>query len=161
MKRNSSKVVSLKKAIQIAAEAHTTGKKVVTTNGCFDILHIGHIRGLEKSRALGDMLIVGVNSDTSVKALKGKQRPIITAAERAEMLSALVCVDYVFIFHTKTADAWLTEIRPHIHTKGGDRKLSQILERELVEKNGGKIVLTPHVKGRSTSIIIKKIMSLG
>ncbi len=133
------------------------GKRIVTTNGCFDIVHVGHVRSLEAAKALGDVLIVGINSDASVRALKGKERPIIPERERAEVIAALRAVDAAFIFKTKTPKPWLSVLQPHIHVKGGDRRLDQIIEKDVVEAGGGKITLFPVQKGRSTTKIIEKI----
>ena len=133
------------------------GKKIVTTNGCFDILHLGHVRNLAKAKSLGDILIVGVNSDKSIKSYKGRNRPIVGERDRAEVLAALRAVDYVFIFNDKTPNRWLAKIRPDAHVKGADRKIGQIVERETVIRGGGRVVLVPYIKDRSTTNVIKKI----
>ncbi len=133
------------------------GRKIVTTNGCFDILHIGHVRSLQAAKALGDALVIGINSDASVRALKGKGRPIIPERERAEIIAALEPVDAVFIFKEADPCKWLMKLKPHIHVKGGDRSMNEIIERDVVEAGGGKIVLFPLQKGRSTTKIIQKI----
>ena len=133
------------------------GKRIITTNGCFDIVHVGHIRSLQAAKALGDILVVGINSDASVRALKGKERPIVPEQERAEVIAALGAVDAAFIFRTKTPKPWLSVLKPHIHVKGNDRSLNQIIEKDTVEAGGGKIVLFPVQKGRSTTKIIEKI----
>ena len=143
--------------LKFVKQERRRGKIIVTTNGCFDILHVGHVRTLAAAKKLGDILIVGVNSDASVRALKGKGRPIISERERAEVLAALKPVDAVFIFYEKDPKKWLAKVKPDIHVKGGDRKMSEIIERDIVEKNGGKIVLIPVKKGRSTTNIIAKI----
>ncbi len=132
-------------------------KKIVTTNGCFDILHAGHVKSLTAAKALGDILIVGVNSNASVRALKGRQRPIVPEHDRAKILAALKPVDAVFIFREKDPKKWLAKIKPDIHVKGGDRKMSEIIEKDVVERYGGRIVLLPPIRGRSTTNIIKKI----
>ncbi len=154
------KIKTIKEAAEIARSAKKRGMKVVTTNGCFDILHIGHIRNLEKARNLGDVLIVGVNADKSVKENKGKNRPIVPEKERAEVIAALKSVDYVFIFKDKTPNDWLKKIKPNIHVKGADRKLNQIVELETLKEIGAKLVRVPLVKGRSTSAMIARIRSL-
>ncbi len=133
------------------------GKKIVTTNGCFDILHVGHIHSLAAAKALGDILVVGINSDTSVRALKGKERPIVPERERAEIIASLKPVDAVFIFKEKDPRKWLAKLKPDIHVKGNNRKMNEILEREVVEKNGGRVILIPTNKGKSTTNIIAKI----
>ncbi len=149
------KVKSLSEVLKIINKAKKEGKKIVTTNGCFDLFHIGHLRSLEKAKTYGDLLIVGVNSDKSVKLNKGPERPIIPAKERVEIIAALAAVDYVFLFNEKTASSWIEKIKPHFHIKGADRKIEEIVERKTIEKNGGKIILTPYIK--STTDIIKKI----
>lgn len=133
------------------------GKIIVTTNGCFDILHIGHIHSLTAAKNLGDVLIVGVNSDTSVRKLKGNSRPVVPEYERAEVIGSLKTVDAVFIFKEENPKKWLAKLKPDIHVKGNDRKISEIIEKDTVEKNGGKIVLIPIDKNKSTTNIIEKI----
>ena len=120
-------------------------KIIVTTNGVFDILHIGHIRYLQEAKKLGDILIIAVNSDSSVKKNKGPKRPLNNENDRAEALAALECVDYVSIFSEETPLKILEIIKPNVHVKGGDYKISQIIEKGIVEKNNGKIVLVPKV----------------
>ncbi|MBI2661412.1 D-glycero-beta-D-manno-heptose 1-phosphate adenylyltransferase [Candidatus Woesearchaeota archaeon] len=141
----------------IIRNAKHNGKKIVTTNGIFDILHIGHIRYLQEARKLGDLLIVALNSDASTRKLKGNSRPINAETDRAEVVAALGCVDYVTIFNEDNPIKILSVLKPDIHVKGGDYDMSQIMEKDAVEKNGGKIVLIPMVKGYSTSALIRKI----
>ncbi len=160
MEEAKNKLKTLEEVAVIAERARKNKQKVVTTNGCFDIIHIGHVRNLEKAKSLGDILIVGVNADTSVRENKGKDRPIIGEKERAEVIAALASVDYVFIFKDKTPEMWLRKIRPSIHVKGRDRKLSQIIERETLKEIGAKLVLVPLAKGKSTSAVIAKIKNL-
>ena len=150
-------VKSFKEIMAVVRRERRRGKKIVTTNGCFDILHLGHIRNLAKAKSLGDILIVGVNSDKSIKSYKGRNRPIVGEKDRAEVLAALQAVDYVFIFNDKTPNRWLAKIRPDAHAKGADRKIGQIVERETVIRGGGRVVLVPYVKDRSTTNVIKKI----
>ena len=135
----------------------TEGKVVVTTNGCFDVLHLGHLRYLQAARQLGDLLVVAINSDTSVQELKGENRPLVPDDERAEMLAGLACVDYVVIFPELTPIELLSELKPSIHVKGGDYKLEQLVEREIVEKNGGKVIVGLNVPGKSTTNLIEVI----
>ncbi len=116
-------VVSLAGAARMAQAAHRAGKRVVTTNGCFDILHIGHVRYLSWAKRQGDLLIVGINSDSSVRKLKGPLRPITPEKERVEILAALKAVDAAFIFNESTPERWLAQIKPDIHVKGGDRSM--------------------------------------
>ena len=133
-------------------------KKIVFTNGCFDILHVGHKRYLEKARALGDMLVVGVNSDDSVKRLKGPGRPVNTECDRAEMLAALDCVDHVIVFGEDTPYELIRRVKPKVLVKGGDYKPEEVVGRDIVEENGGEVVIIPLVEGRSTTAVIEKIM---
>lgn len=155
-----SKVISLSEAVHIAEKQKKAKKKVVTTNGCFDILHVGHARSFRMAKKLGDVLMVGVNSDASVRANKGASRPIVPDKERAELVASLESVDYVFIFGSKTPTSWLSKIKPSVHVKGSDRTIEEIPERHMIEKNGGKLVLIPHTGKHSTSGIIKKIQEL-
>lgn len=141
---------------QITNALQADGKKVVLTNGCFDILHAGHVRYLAGARALGDCLIVGLNSDASVKCLKGETRPINTELDRAEVLLALSAVDYVVIFPEQTAEKLVCEIQPDIYAKGGDYTVDTLPEARIVEEYGGQIVFVPLVPGRSTTNIIRK-----
>jgi rfaE bifunctional protein nucleotidyltransferase chain/domain len=153
-------MINIPQAIAIAQRAKRAGKTVVTTNGAFDILHIGHVRNLQKAKEAGDILIVGVNSDASVRTHKDLTRPIIPARERAEIIAALAMVDYVFIFKTPTAIPWLEKIPSDVHAKGADRPIKKMLEAPIMKKRGGKIFRVPYIKGRSTSNIIKKIKLL-
>ena len=141
----------------IVTKERAAGKTIVFTNGCFDIIHAGHVRYLTGARALGDCLIVGLNSDESVRSLKGPSRPVNGQADRAEVLAGLKAVDYVVVFHEKTAETLVTEIKPDIYAKGGDYKVAELPEAKVVEAYGGRLVLIPEVKGRSSSNIIKKI----
>lgn len=137
--------------------AKEQGKKVVFTNGCFDILHVGHISYLENAKKQGDILIVGVNSDASTKRLKGATRPINSENDRATMLSALKSVDYTVIFEEDTPEDLIAYLRPSIHVKGGDYKKEDLPETKIVEAYGGKVVILNFVEGKSTTNIIKKI----
>jgi rfaE bifunctional protein nucleotidyltransferase chain/domain len=136
------------------------GKRVVFTNGCFDLLHPGHIRILESARALGDALIVGINSDASVKRLKGAGRPVLPELERAEILASLESVDAVVIFDEATPQRVIAAVLPDVLVKGGDWPDDQIVGREEVEAAGGKVVRAEIVQGYSTTDILKKIRSL-
>ena len=138
-------------------EAKAAGKVVVTTNGCFDVLHLGHLRYLQAARALGDLLVVAVNSDSSVRQLKGQHRPLVPESERAEMLAGLECVDYVVIFPEFTPISLLSELKPNVHVKGGDYTVEQLVEREVVEANGGKVIVGLNVPGKSTTNLIQVI----
>ena len=135
------------------------GKKLVFTNGCFDLLHAGHVRYLNQARALGDALAVGLNSDRSVRALKGEGRPIVPEEERAEVLAALECIDYVFIFDDLTPQRVIDAVIPDVLVKGADWGLDEIVGRQTVENAGGIVRNIPLVKGTSTTSLINKILS--
>lgn len=141
----------------LAAQLKAAGKTIVLTNGCFDILHAGHVRYLNEARALGDCLIVGLNSDESVRTLKGPTRPVNAQQDRAEVLAALRAVDYVVIFPEATAGNLVAAVQPAIYAKGGDYSVKDLPEGQIVEACGGRIVLIPEVAGRSSSNIIRKI----
>ncbi len=134
------------------------GKPIVFTNGCFDLLHVGHVRYLEQAKSLGDILVVGINSDRSVRSLKGPNRPILLEDERAEILSGLGCVDYVTVFDEEDPFALISLLKPHILVKGGDWTRETTVGREVVEQEGGKVVILPLVEGSSTSNIIETVL---
>jgi D-beta-D-heptose 7-phosphate kinase/D-beta-D-heptose 1-phosphate adenosyltransferase len=146
----------------IVAQAKSEGKTVVFTNGCFDILHIGHIRYLQDARAFGDMLVVGVNSDETVRRLKGAGRPIVPEHERLEVLAALECIDYVTVFEEDTPVELILTIRPSVHVKGGDYSIQDLPEAEAVRNIGGVVRTVPYTstdtEGRSTSNLIETIL---
>lgn len=150
-------VLTLDEIILRFAPGKRNGKRVVFTNGCFDLLHPGHVELLEKARALGDALIVGINSDESVRILKGEGRPIVPQQERAEILASFDCVDAVVIFDELTPQKTVAAILPDVLVKGGDWPGNQIVGREEVENAGGKVVLVEVVKGYSTTEILEKI----
>jgi len=134
------------------------GKRIVFTNGCFDLLHAGHVRYLEAAKALGNVLIIGINSDPSVRGLKGPLRPILPLEERAEILSGLGCVDYVTVFDEPTPLELITLIQPHVLVKGGDWTRENVVGRDVVEGSGGEVVILPFVPGSSTTNIIETIL---
>lgn len=134
------------------------GKKVVFTNGCFDLIHPGHVRYLQQARALGDALIVALNSDRSVRELKGDKRPILNQDERAEVMAALACVDYVTIFDEPTPREIITALLPDVLVKGGDWGVDAIVGREEVEAAGGQVLSLPFVDGCSTTDVIQRIL---
>ena len=138
------------------------GKKLVVTNGCFDVLHLGHVAYLESARNLGDALLVGVNGDNSARELKGTGRPVNSENDRAAVLAALASVDGVCIFIEKTAMKFLERAQPDIYIKGGDYTLETLNqeERRVVEQTGGKLVIIPLVPGKSTTVLLKKISGL-
>lgn len=133
------------------------GKKIVLTNGCFDILHAGHVRYLAAAKAVGDCLVLGLNSDSSVRALKGPSRPINGELDRAEVIDGLRSVDYVVIFGETTAEALVRDVRPDYYAKGGDYSLDSLPEAKAVAEVGGKVVFLPFVEGKSSTNIINKI----
>lgn len=132
-------------------------RRIVFTNGCFDVLHVGHVRLLQAARLQGDVLVVGLNSDRSVSGLKGPQRPVVGQDERAEILAALECVDFVTIFDEATPLETLEVIRPHVHVKGGDYRVEDLPETPLLHRIGAEIVIFPLIPGRSTTGLIEKM----
>ncbi|HMO23277.1 MAG TPA: D-glycero-beta-D-manno-heptose 1-phosphate adenylyltransferase [Candidatus Melainabacteria bacterium] len=144
---------------EFSKKMREVGKKIVTTNGCFDILHVGHVRILKESRKLGDLLLVGINSDASVRRLKGPDRPINSAENRAEILLSLQCVDYVTIFDEATPVEFLSLVKPDIHVKGADYKPEDLEETPVVEAGGGKVHILALVPGHSTTSLVQKIKS--
>ena len=159
----SSKVLSRSDLQTAVVQAKSEGKIVVSTNGCFDVLHIGHIRYLQKAREFGDILVVGVNTDESVQRLKGPTRPLVPEFERAEVLAALECVDYVTVFSEDTPFELCDDIHPDVHVKGGDYVIEQMPEAVPVIKHGGRVELISladiNTFGRSTSRLIEKMNS--
>lgn len=142
---------------QLVEILKSQNKKVVFTNGCFDILHVGHLRYLNEAKKQGDVLIIGVNSDASVKRLKGESRPINNQFDRAEMLSGLKAVDYTVIFEEDTPEKLIATLKPSIHVKGGDYKKEDLPETKIVESYGGEVRILSFVEGKSTTNIVKKI----
>ena len=150
-------VLSIEKLVEELDKLKKQGKKIVSTNGCFDILHVGHVRYLQKSAALGDVLVICLNSDRSVKALKGDSRPLNNENDRAEVWAALSGVDFVVIFDEDTPVNYLSKIKPDIHTKGGDYDINTLPEAKVVMDNGGKVEFVSFVAGKSTTNIINKM----
>ena len=134
-------------------------KTIVTTNGCFDILHVGHVRYLVKTKSFADVMIVALNSDKSVKSIKGPDRPINNENDRAEILNALSCVDYVVLFDEDSPAGLLAEIRPDVHTKGADYTVETLPEAKIIMDAGGRIEFISFVEGKSTTSLIDKIKS--
>ncbi len=155
-----SKFLTVERLKEVVENYRKENKKTVFTNGCFDILHIGHINLLATARKLGDVLIVAVNSDRSVQELKGPERPIITLEERMEIIAALEMVDFVTTFDSRTCQKLLRRIKPEIYVKGGDYTPASLLETEVVRGYGGKLEIIDQVKKQSTSKIIRKIKGL-
>ena len=152
------KIKERKELLRIVENLKAKGKRIVFTNGCFDLLHLGHVRYLEEARSLGDVLVVGVNSDSSVRKLKGPKRPILPEEERTEILSGLGCVDYVTLFNEPDPLKLITSLKPNLLVKGGDWTREQIVGREVVERSGGELVIIPFVRGASTSNVIETIL---
>lgn len=153
------KIITRNNLNQVISNIKAAGKTLVFTNGCFDILHVGHVRYLAAARELGDCLIVGLNSDDSVRCLKGPTRPINNQNDRAEVLAALASVDYVIVFGERTAENLIDAIEPDIYVKGGDYRVEELPEAKIVKQYEGRIELIPEVPGRSSSNVIKKIKS--
>jgi len=151
------KIVGRDTLVAAVRNLQRAGKKVVFTNGCFDLLHVGHVRYLQEASELGDALVVGVNSDASVRRLKGPGRPLTPAKERAEILAALACVDFVTIFAAATPLQLIRSLGPDVLVKGGDWPIDRIVGREVVEARGGKVIAIPFVKNRSTTAMIGRI----
>lgn len=148
------------KDLQSTLTAARNNKKIVFTNGCFDILHVGHVKYLKEARAQGDMLVVGINSDASVKRLKGVERPIQNQSDRGEILAALACVDFVTVFEEDDPRNLIALVKPNVLVKGGDWKPDQIIGSDLVLSTGGEVKSLQFVPGRSTSNIVSKILKL-
>ncbi|HYF50571.1 MAG TPA: D-glycero-beta-D-manno-heptose 1-phosphate adenylyltransferase, partial [Planctomycetota bacterium] len=154
------KVVNARQAAELAERWRGDGKKVVFTNGCFDILHLGHVTYLEKARALGDALIVGINTDASVRRLKGPERPVNNEHDRARIIAAQACVDAVVLFGEDTPLELIKSVKPHVLCKGADYQSKQdVVGWDVVEANGGRVELIDLVEGRSTSRVIEKMRS--
>lgn len=151
------KVVKRENIREIVKEIQSKGQTVVTTNGCFDILHVGHVRYLQKTKTFADYSIVLLNSDKSVKAIKGDSRPINNENDRAEILCALSCVDFVVMFDENSPRTLLDEIKPNVHTKGADYTAETLPEADVIFKNGGKLEFIEFVKGKSTTNTIEKM----
>ena len=151
------KIKSLQELRAILGAARSQGERIVFTNGCFDLIHPGHIRFLEKARSLGDLLVVALNSDTSVRRIKGRNRPVLSQHERAEIMSALGCVDFVTTFEEKTPQRVIQELIPDVLAKGKDWSPERIIGRDVVESNGGEVVLIDFEEGFSSSEIIGRI----
>jgi D-beta-D-heptose 7-phosphate kinase/D-beta-D-heptose 1-phosphate adenosyltransferase len=151
-------ILELEELKKLVSLAKSTGKTVVFTNGCFDLIHGGHIEFLQKAKSLGDLLVIGLNSDHSVRSLKGDGRPIKSETERANILSALKYVDYITIFDEETPEHLIGEIRPDILVKGDDYNIDEVVGREIVEGYGARVELIPIVKGLSTTNTVDQIL---
>ena len=153
----SGKLKSLEEIKAIAVSARTNGKKVAFTNGCFDLLHRGHVHVLRAARACADLLIVGINSDQSVKYIKGPTRPLLPESDRCELLGAMEMVDFVILFNEPDPHNLISAIRPDVLVKGGDWNTEKIIGADMVEEAGGRVVVVPYIKGFSTTEIIERI----
>jgi D-glycero-beta-D-manno-heptose 1-phosphate adenylyltransferase len=145
---------------RVREDLRAAGRRLVFTNGCFDLLHVGHVRYLREARALGDALLVAVNSDRSVRALKGAGRPVLSESERAELLAALSSVDFVTVFDEESPRALIAELLPDVLVKGGDYALDEIHGRAEVERAGGRVVALPFVEGVSTTSILERLRKI-
>lgn len=145
---------------QAIAKHREKKERIVFTNGCFDILHVGHVRYLSEARALGDLLVVGLNSDSSVRGLKGKERPVVSENERAEILRALKCVDYVAVFNEETPLTLIEKVRPDVLVKGGDWPVEKIVGAQFVQSYGGEVKTLSFYQGHSTTDLLERIRRL-
>ena len=152
------KIKKEKDLLAVIRQLKQEGKKIVMTNGCFDLIHVGHVRYLQEAKHQGDVLVVALNTDQSTRSLKGPQRPIVPEAERAEILSALAYVDYVILFDEPTPLRLIEQILPHVLVKGGDWGTHRIVGAQAVENSGGKVLSIPMTPDRSTSNLIQKIL---
>jgi rfaE bifunctional protein nucleotidyltransferase chain/domain len=151
------KLKSLEEIKAIVVDARTNGKKVAFTNGCFDLLHRGHVHVLRAARACADLLIVGINSDQSVKQIKGPTRPVLPESDRCELVGAMEMVDFVVLFNEPDPHNLISAIRPDVLVKGGDWHTEKIIGSDMVEEAGGRVVVVPYIKGFSTTEIIERI----
>ncbi|MBM4333193.1 MAG: D-glycero-beta-D-manno-heptose 1-phosphate adenylyltransferase [Deltaproteobacteria bacterium] len=154
------KIKNISQMKKIVAHLKAQGEKIVFTNGCFDILHVGHVRYLNKAKKLGDILLIGLNTDRSVKSIKGKKRPIVPEKERAEVISALEFVDYVILFDEPDPLRLIETLKPDILVKGADWSKDRIIGREIVGNLGGRVVRLPMVPGASSTGVIEKIIKV-
>lgn len=152
-------VIDRKNIVEFLNDLRKTGKTIVTTNGCFDILHVGHVRYLQKTKTFADYSIVMLNSDKSVRSIKGPTRPVNNENDRAEILCALSCVDYVVLFDEDSPQNLIAEIKPDVHTKGADYTVETLPEAKTIIDNGGRIEFISFVEGKSTTSIIEKMKS--
>ena len=154
------KVTNRDQLVPLLRQAQTQGKRIVFTNGCFDLMHVGHTRYLQAARDLGDLLVVAVNSDESVRSLnKAPDRPIVPDVQRTEVVAALGCVDYVILFHESDPHSLIAALQPDVLVKGGDWAVERIVGREIVEARGGMVRTIPLVPGVSTTSLIQRIRS--
>lgn len=155
---NVGKLKTLEELQEIVAQGKSEGKRVVAANGCFDLLHVGHVRYLEAARKLGDCLIVGLNSDRSARLLKGEGRPVMSAEERAEIVSAFECVDYCFVFDEATFDSCIRRLRPHVHAKGTDYSVETVPERSSVLEVDGEVAIAGDEKTHASRDLVELVL---
>jgi D-beta-D-heptose 7-phosphate kinase/D-beta-D-heptose 1-phosphate adenosyltransferase len=153
-----SKIKAVEELAPLLQQVRRSGRTVVFTNGCFDLLHVGHVRYLAAARGEGDVLVVGLNSDRSVKTIKGDRRPIVPAAERAEVLAGLACVDFVTMFEEADPLRVIRALQPDVLVKGGDWAEAEIIGADTVKQEGGRVVRIPVVEGAGTSALIARIL---
>jgi rfaE bifunctional protein nucleotidyltransferase chain/domain len=153
------KLKSLEELERIASELKLKGKRVVLANGCFDLIHVGHVRYLNAARELGDCLIVAINSDRSARRLKGKGRPVVNAEERAEIISGFECVDYCFVFDEPTLDSCILRLKPDVHAKGTDYTKDSVPERSTVLEVGGRVEIVGDEKSHATRDLVELILA--
>jgi len=153
------KILSFEEIAEVCDSIRKKSESIVTSNGCFDILHQGHVKYLQDASEFGDRLIIGINSDSSVKRIKGKDRPVNNEESRASIISSLGFVDYCVIFSQDTPVELLKLIRPDVHVKGGDYEMNELIEKDTVEKHGGVVKIIPEVRGFSTTDLLKSITS--
>ena len=153
------RVIPRSEISQVVEKIRKEGKTVVTTNGCFDILHVGHVRYLQKTKTFADYSIVMLNSDKSVRSIKGPSRPVNNENDRAEILCALRCVDFVVLFDEDSPSSLIAQIKPDVHTKGADYTVETLPEAKIIMENGGRIEFISFVEGKSTTSIIEKMKS--
>jgi D-beta-D-heptose 7-phosphate kinase/D-beta-D-heptose 1-phosphate adenosyltransferase len=151
------KLKTLEEVVAIVRDLRRQGKRVVFTNGCFDLLHHGHVRYLDQAKRLGDVLVVAINSDASVRALKGPDRPVMSDVERSEVIAALAAVDYVVIFEELDPEKVIRALEPDLLVKGGDWSVDQVAGRQFVEGWGGRVCTLPYVEGASSSRLLRRI----
>ncbi len=160
-KKPDRKIIDRAAAARIAAKMRDSGRKLVFTNGCFDLMHPGHIDFLIRAQTLGDVLMIGLNTDASVKRLKGKGRPVVDGETRAKMLAALEVVDWVVFFNEDTPAELIESVAPAVLVKGADYTPDTVVGREMVENAGGVVVILPLVEGYSTSVLLEKLLGVG
>ena len=151
------KLKTLEELVTISRDLRRQGRHVVFTNGCFDLLHRGHVRYLDQAKTLGDVLIVAINNDASVRTLKGPDRPVMSHEERAELVASLGAVDYVIIFEEANPERLIQELEPDVLVKGGDWPVDQVVGRQIVESRGGRVLTLPYVEGASSSDLLRRI----